>query len=127
MENNYDSDEELINEIKEEKMLIESWVKKNPYPSFDKVQKLIEFNIQLWSEYGEFNHTCCKIIYENPSNKDLVIEMGKKIFKRGGGNALQSNFYIIASFYRASGNITVMSQKGVLERYFEGVTPLWSA
>lgn len=64
--------------IKEEDAVIEKFVKETPYPNYEEMVEKLDDYIDLWSEYSEQNHICCKMIYENPRNKKLIIEMGKK-------------------------------------------------
>lgn len=82
------------------------------------MQKKLEKQLQLWAEYGEVNHTCCKTIYENPFDEDLVVKMGKIIHARGGFTALQANFTVIVDMWRGHESI-------YLEKLFERVTPEW--
>ena len=65
------------------------------YPTYDKVEKLIERNFQLSSENSESNYECMKTIFYNYNNKETVKTMGEQINKRGGFQALQSNLYIL--------------------------------
>ena len=122
-------DEEIQEEIKEYNEMIEEYVKLNPYPSYDKMIKKIGNELDLYAEYGDVNHFCCKIIYENPTNKDLIVKMGKKIYSRGGMQSLQANCTIIKylSPYYESSNIQIKSHGRVLEFYFEEVTDEWRA
>ena len=65
------------------------------YPSFDKVEELIQDNFCLSSEHSEENYECMKNIFNNYDNKETVKIMGEQINKRGGFQTLQSNFYIL--------------------------------
>jgi len=116
-----------MSQVSKEAKQVEKFVKNNKYPSYEEMLSKLEPNIELWSEYGDVNHVCCKIIYENPSNRDLIIKMGKEIFNRGGMHALQINHAIIkyASPYATSDNIYVRSQASIIEMYFQNVTPEW--
>ena len=89
------------------------------YPTFKQMQKKLERRLDLWSEYGQVNHDCCKAIYENPDDEDLVVKMGKIIYQRGGMTALQANYYIIV--YEWS-NKNLASH---LEKVFEKVSDEW--
>lgn len=81
-----------------EQEFIEENIKQYPYPSYDIVLQKIENNMQLWSEYGEPNHRWCKTIYENPNNKELIVDIGKQIYKSGGLQALIMNYNVIKYF-----------------------------
>lgn len=52
---------------------VEEFVKSNPYPTYEEMERMLENNILLYSEYGLFQHKCFKTIYENPDNKELII------------------------------------------------------
>ena len=70
------------------------------YPSYDEVRKLIEKDMNLWAEYGEYNHECMETIWNNYKNKSVVKEMGEVINKGGGFQAMQSNFYTLCKVLR---------------------------
>ena len=63
--------------IKVEDEVIVEFVKVTPYPNYEEMLEKLNIYIDLWAEYGEQHHICCKIIYENPTNKNLIVEMGK--------------------------------------------------
>jgi len=91
----FDSTEEIQDYINVDEDLIKEYVKVNPYPEYETMLEKIKHNIDLEMEYGELNHEFCKVIYENPNDENLIIEMGKKIYKRGGIQALLMNFNVI--------------------------------
>lgn len=112
----------------EDEMIIE-FVKATPYPNYEDMLEKLDKHIDLWSEYGKQNHICCKIIYENPTNKKLVVEMGKKIYEIGGMQALSANHAIIKYFspYWNSTNIIIKSQGLIIQEYFQDVSSDWKA
>lgn len=116
-------------EIQKENKMIEEYVKLNPYPSYDEIEKKLEKHLDLYAEYGDLNHFCCKIIYENPTNKDLIVKMGKKIYERGGMTALQSNYHVIRYFtpFWESSNLVIKSYARMFDFYFTEVTDEWRA
>ena len=99
---------------------IEEYVKSYPYPEYNDMVEKIENNLAVWSEYSIINHDCCKIIYENPNNKDLIVEMGKKIYKSGGLQALKMNHNVIKNYspYSQSTNNKIKTH---VEAYFQDV------
>ena len=125
MENNNDI-EDFIQV--EDEMIIE-FVKVTPYPNYEEMLEKLDKHIDLWSEYGIKNHICCKIIYENPTNKNLIVEMGKKIYEMGGMQALSANHTIIKylSPYWNSTNKIIKSQGGIIQEYFQDVSSDWKA
>ena len=123
---------EDINEIKDliqvENEMILEFIKVNPYPNYKEMLENIKDFIELVSEYGPSQHICCKIIYENPRNKKLIVEMGKKIYEMGGFNALQANHSIIKYFspyWKNNTNNIIKSQGSIIEQYFEEVSLEW--
>jgi hypothetical protein len=78
-----------------EKDLLTDFVHHHPYPAYDSLLLMIENNLQLWAEYGIANHLFCKEIYENPHNKELIIERGQRIYKMGGMRALVHNYTVL--------------------------------
>jgi hypothetical protein len=99
-------------------MNIEEYSKTYPYQEYNEMVEKIENNLAIWSEYSLINHECCKIIYENPNNKDLIVEMGQKIYKSGGLQSLRMNHNVIKYFspYSQSTNNKI---KKHIEEYFQ--------
>ena len=112
-----------------ENVIIEEFVKSMPYPDYEEMLDILDDHMELWCEYGKYNHNCCKIIYENPTDKELIIEMGKKINGMGGLQALSANHSIIAYFspYVKSKDIRIRTQGKMIELYFQEVSPKWRA
>jgi hypothetical protein len=112
----------------EDEVIIE-FVKVTPYPNYKKMLEKLDTHIELWCEYGKQHHICCKIIYENPTNKNLIVEMGKKIYEMGGMRALSANHTIIKYFspYWNSTNIIIKTQGRIIEEYFQDVSSEWKA
>ena len=65
------------------------------YPTYDKVEGLIQSDFYLSSENSEINYESMKKIFNNYNNKETVKIMGEQINERGGFQALQANFYIL--------------------------------
>ena len=74
----------------------------HPYPTYDQMIKKIQevpnvlTALDMFAEYGEPNHEWCKTIYENPSDESKIIEMGKKIYTRGGEQAMLWNHKVLS-------------------------------
>jgi len=113
--------------IKAEDEMIVEFVKVMPYPSYEEMLEKLDNYIDLWCEYGEQHHIYCKTIYENPTNKNLIVEMGKKIYEMGGLQALSANHSIIKYFspYWNSTNIIIKMQGKIIEDYFQEVSSEW--
>ena len=65
------------------------------YPTYDKVEGLIQCDFYLSSENNEISYESMKKIFNNYNNKETVKKMGEQINERGGFQALQANFYIL--------------------------------
>ena len=65
------------------------------YPTYDKVEELIQSDFYLSSENSEMNYESMKNIFNNYDNQETVKLMGEQINERGGFQALQANFYIL--------------------------------
>ena len=133
--------------VRVEEELVEEFVKANPYPGYEKILEKIGESIErsykkgwisnsfyerylnLYSEYGELQHICCKIIYEHPRNKDLIVKIGKKIYGLGGFQALSATHDIIKYFspYAESKHIFIRMQGRMIEEYFQDVCEEWKA
>jgi len=109
--------------------LLNEYIKDNPYPDYEEMEEILSNNPVLYSEYGKMHHECCKIIYENATNKDLIVEMAKRIFNVGGMQALRANYQILRNCtpFSESDNPEIRSWGKILEFYFMDVTPKWMA
>ena len=90
------------------KKIIQKFIKKNPYPEYNDVTKMLKKNfneyresddrefgihyLNLVSEYGQPNHKWMKEIYENRMNEKLLKANGEKMYNRGGALVMQSNY-----------------------------------
>ena len=121
------NDNKVLIQVEDE--VIVEFVKVTPYPNYEEMLKKLDKHIELLCEYGKQHHMCCKIIYENPTNKNLIVEMGKKIYEMGGIQALSSNHAIIKYFspYWKSTNIIIKMQGRIIEEYFQNVSSEWKA
>jgi hypothetical protein len=110
-----------------ENEIIKKFVTIMPYPNHTEMLENLNDYIDLWCEYGEKNHICCKIIYENPTDKNLIIKMGKTIYELGGMQALSANHSVLQYFspYWKSTNINIQMQGRMIAEYFQDVTPEW--
>lgn len=125
--------DEIIAYCNVEKEMITEFVKANPYFNYktiiNDIYKLTDKtkSDELFDEYGKYNHYCCKIIYENPNNKELIIKMGKYIYNRGGKQALVNNYRIITNFTpcRLSTNNIIRSAFYIVGNYFSNVCDDW--
>jgi hypothetical protein len=90
-----------------------------PYPTYNEMVKKLDDRIDLYAEYGKMQHIWCKTIYENPMNKDLIVELGKKIYRLGGMQALVSINAILKYFSPESSD---PDKYGHLELYIENIT-----
>ena len=93
------------------KKIIKKFIKKNPYPEYNDVIKMLTKNfneyrerddnvyaihyLNLFNEYGQPNHEWMKEIYENIMNEKLIKTNGEKIYNRGGALVMQSNYYTV--------------------------------
>ena len=107
---------------------IKKFVQTNPYPSYEEMMERIDCRLDLFAEYGTQNHEWCKIIYENPTNKELIVKVGKAIYKMGGTQALSKNHEIIKCFSPYYKNPDIKIQQGrMIEEYFEDVCAEWKS
>jgi hypothetical protein len=81
--------------------------------------------LDMFCEYGEKNHICCKVIYDNPNNEELIVDMGKKIYELGGMQALQQNHRVSRLIYSNSTHPIIRGHARIIENYFEKVSPEW--
>jgi hypothetical protein len=103
-----------------ENAMILEFITANPYPNYNKMLQKLKNHIELWIDYGQQQHICCKTIYENPINTKIIIEMGEKIHELGGLPALSASHSILKYFspYFTSTNSFIKSQGQLIEDLF---------
>ena len=111
--------------IRSEDKDLHEYIVKHPYPDYEEVCRKFKNHIDILAEYGEVHHICCKRIYENPNDHEMIIEMGKKIYKLGGIQALVMNFNVIEAFYSKSNIPSIIGQIRIVETCFARVSPEW--
>lgn len=106
---------------------IENFVKNNPFPSYEEIENKLQNNCFLYAEYSKFCHKCTQTIYENPTNKQTILEMGKRLHRAAGDVALLTCCQILRNYspYKDSHDIDIRSQARILEFYFAEVSPTW--
>jgi hypothetical protein len=124
--------------VEEEKAYTNKFCKENTFPSYRKMSKLMDTvakvrpdmagKIMEWGcEYGEFNHECCKKMYDSGFDKAVCREMGEIIHQRGGFQAMWANFYILCWFSpcgweaRKYENMVLTSAPKMLEYHWDGI------
>ena len=99
------------------------WVAEHPFPSYeDMCARIDALSIELGAEYGEYNHTALKKMYESKMNEVLCKGIGKAIYDRGGMKALMANctiFKYCTPMAYAPPN--VKEQASVLDYYWDGI------
>ena len=95
---------EYFNSSQEETNYMKKFVKDNVYPDYDTCVKIItekenmgrdNIIMDMFAEYGEFNHNMLKKIYEDCDNESLIKECGRRIHQRGGTTAMTYNLYAL--------------------------------
>eukprot|EP00972_Heterocapsa_arctica_P107739 15868288-Heterocapsa_arctica.AAC.1 len=77
-----------------------AFIKTHPFPSYEVVQNLLQSEMTLWAEHGEFNHEHVELIYNNIDDVETVHKAAEAFAARGGFNALQSNFHSILNILK---------------------------
>jgi hypothetical protein len=117
----------LETSYKQEDKILTEFVNKMPYPEYKKLLDTLNHNVILSCPYSYDFHTWCQTIYENPTDEKLIVEMGKKIYKKGGLQALKQSHSILSYFspYMASTDTVIRSQSIMIGKYFHGVCSEW--
>ena len=94
-------------ELEQDRKIILSFIKDNPYPSYKQVIEIIKNDktmedicLDMFAEYGEQNHQWIKEIYENIMKEELVKHNGNSINERGGMTTMHFNYYTLISVLR---------------------------
>ena len=80
-----------LKEIYNEDLLIERFTKRNKYPSYKEVLKILSDNIGAHAEYGELNHEWIKKIWDNIHDDKKINIVGNLINTRGGFVSMRMN------------------------------------
>ena len=110
-------------ELEQDRKIILSFIKDNPYPSYKQVIEIIktiteDIYLDMFGEYGEQSHQWIKEIYENIMKEELVKHNGNSISERGGMTAMQFNYYTLISVLRY-----LIQQRAPMKDY--DVTLIW--
>ncbi len=116
-------------ELKQEMNNVIEFVKNNPYPDYNVIIHKIYNNIELYSEYGRMQHTCAKIIYDNPYNEKLIAKVATRVYNSGGIQSLRALHYIIKylSPYYQEKNNDARCYPAILNFYFDRCCEEWRA
>tara|TARA_R110000868_G_scaffold65714_3_gene196219 strand:+ start:3265 stop:3597 length:333 start_codon:yes stop_codon:yes gene_type:complete len=79
--------------IEREQKRVLAFIKENKFPKYKDILKKLP--VSEFAEYGEFNHTMIKRIYENLDNDKLIKVCYNLIRARGGEKAVRENFYTL--------------------------------
>lgn len=109
--------------IAAEEALVNAYITAHPWPSNKTMLKRLEKHIELWAEYGEWNHAALRICYENIHDKEACRKAGQAIANRGGLQALRANFYAFSGFgpFAESDNPVVRYMGRLLEHRWDGI------
>lgn len=113
----YKKDNQNI-EIKDENAIILQFVNENPFVSYKKFiiialqNNLIEKNAKL--PYDIYLLT--KIIYENPTNEDKIIDYGQRIYKLGGSKLIKFVYSILSIIHKQYLDPVVSGQQAIYDK-----------
>ena len=74
--------------------------KENRYPSYEEVVEIIKSDSNLFSEYGEFNHTLLNKIWDDMFNEEKHKVIGRLVNERGGFWAMTCNHSVFINVLR---------------------------
>lgn len=77
---------------------------KVPYPTWEEMQEKLGWDFVLDAEYGMPNHELCKEIYEHLGDPVVVDAAARKIFNRGGKQALNANWQTLKKYTEIKNN-----------------------
>ena len=110
---------------KAEDRKMRAWVSTHPWPSYESIQKrlLKDKRIDLWAEYGEFNHMALKLCYESFMDIDVCRKAGESIAARGGLDAMRGNYYVFSGYgpFADTDDVAVFYSGRQLEFLWEGI------
>ena len=122
-------DEQDKIEMAKEEAMIRAYIAANPWPTKEEMHERFEKHpsgMDMFAEYGEFNHEALKTIYESNIDKTIAHELGLRIAKRGGIRALCYNCMAfmrcspLASPY--SRNMVIAANARMLEFAWSGIS-----
>jgi len=96
---------------------INTFISKNPYPSYEEISHKMARNTILWFEYGEENHNISEKVYNNIMSDDTIKEIGKKI----ADESIMLNIYFSILWYSP-----VNYAPKYIKNEFKNILTLWN-
>ena len=84
----------------EEELMVHDFINAINYPRYNKVMKILSNTVECKHMYNGYYHDLLGILWDNLRNDNLVTNIGLKIQKRGGNDAVRICFYIIMNVLR---------------------------
>ena len=84
----------------EEELMVHDFINNINYPRYSKVMKILSNTVECKHMYNGYYHDLLCNLWDNLRNDNAVTNIGLKIKKRGGNDALRICFYIIMHVLR---------------------------
>ncbi len=83
----------------------------------------VAISMAMWAEFGKPHHAALKEAYESGMNRDVIHKAGTSIYKLGGMQAMQMNYYAFAHFspFRLAKDVELYYSYKALEYGWDGV------
>ena len=115
-------------EAHNEKLMVEQFTKRNKYPKYNEVIKIISDKLDVYAEYGGFNHEWMNKIWDDINNEKKIRVIGNLINSRGGFQAMSKNhgtLMIVVRHFLKKEKPTDIDNMIILQSIYKGVERAW--
>ena len=132
-QNNDEEDDEEINDkatngLYYKHRIVEDFIKRNKYPKYNEVVKIISDKLDVFAEYGGFNHEWMNKIWDDINNEKKIRVIGNLINSRGGFQAMSCNhetLMIVVRHFLKKEKLTDIDNMIILQSINKSVKQAW--
>ena len=115
-------------ETHNENKKVEAFIKRNNYPKYKEVLKMLSNKLDVSAEYGGFNHEWMNKIWDDINNEKRIKVIGNLINSRGGFQAMSKNhetLMIVVRHFLKKEKLTDIDNMVILNSIYKSVEQAW--